>query len=241
MNLGPHADFIVAAYAVTAFVVAALVAWVVLDYSAQRRILGDLEERRGRGVFDGSYTWTHYGQRKAPPFPAAFLRRLAKSAWVPDASGDLVRPALVTFESLGWKANPFLLSKIAFKPPIIDQLAKEASREFGFVAMSRFPGLQVIRDGDGRPHIASVRGSCGSGSSPSEALRAGSQGGGSGGRGAATTGGTPTGVQGSGGTGQGSSSIDPPPGTAFCNGIAMRVTQRSGVEVSLTILRPCSG
>jgi heme exporter protein D len=45
MNLGPHADFIVAAYAVTAFVVAAMVAWVALDYSAQRRILGDLEER----------------------------------------------------------------------------------------------------------------------------------------------------------------------------------------------------
>ncbi len=45
MNLGPHADFIVAAYAVTVFVVAALVGWVVLDYSAQRRILGDLEER----------------------------------------------------------------------------------------------------------------------------------------------------------------------------------------------------
>lgn len=99
-----------------------------------------------------------------------------------------------------------------------DQLAKEASREFGFVAMSRFPGLQVIHDGDGRPHIASVRGSCGVGSSPSEALRAGSQGGGSGGRGAATTGGSPTGVQGSGGSGQGSSSGDPPPGTAFSAG-----------------------
>ncbi|HEY7999102.1 MAG TPA: heme exporter protein CcmD [Pseudolabrys sp.] len=44
MNLGPHADFIVAAYAVTVFVVAGLVTWVVLDYSAQRRILGDLEQ-----------------------------------------------------------------------------------------------------------------------------------------------------------------------------------------------------
>ena len=44
MNLGPHADFIVAAYVATAFIVAALVAWVVLDYSAQRRILGDLEQ-----------------------------------------------------------------------------------------------------------------------------------------------------------------------------------------------------
>jgi heme exporter protein D len=45
MNLGPHADFIIASYAVTAFVVALLVAWVVLDYSTQRRILGDMEER----------------------------------------------------------------------------------------------------------------------------------------------------------------------------------------------------
>ena len=44
MGLGPHADFIVAAYAVAAFVVAGLVAWVALDYAAQRRILGDLEE-----------------------------------------------------------------------------------------------------------------------------------------------------------------------------------------------------
>ena len=45
MNLGPHADFIIASYAVTAFVIALLVAWVVLDYSSQRRILDDLEER----------------------------------------------------------------------------------------------------------------------------------------------------------------------------------------------------
>jgi heme exporter protein D len=45
MILGPHADFIIAAYAVTIFVIAALIAWVVLDYSAQRRILGGLEER----------------------------------------------------------------------------------------------------------------------------------------------------------------------------------------------------
>jgi heme exporter protein D len=44
MNLGPHADFIVAAYGVTAFVMAALIGWVILDYSAQRRILGSLEE-----------------------------------------------------------------------------------------------------------------------------------------------------------------------------------------------------
>ena len=53
MNLGPHADFIIASYALTAFVIAALVAWVTLDYATQRRVLGDLEDRgvtrRSRG------------------------------------------------------------------------------------------------------------------------------------------------------------------------------------------------
>ena len=45
MTLGPHADIIIASYAVTAFVVAAMVAWVVLDHSALKRVLGDLEEQ----------------------------------------------------------------------------------------------------------------------------------------------------------------------------------------------------
>jgi heme exporter protein D len=43
MDLGPHAGFIVAAYAVAAAVVAALVAWIVLDHRAQTRHLADLD------------------------------------------------------------------------------------------------------------------------------------------------------------------------------------------------------
>jgi heme exporter protein D len=43
MNLGPHAVFIVASYAAAVAVVAALIAWVVVDFRAQRRALGDLE------------------------------------------------------------------------------------------------------------------------------------------------------------------------------------------------------
>lgn len=87
--------------------------------------LGDLEERRGRSIFEGSYTWTHNG-KYATSFPSAFLRNLNEAAWVPDANGELVAPNLVVFDSLDWKPNPFLLTKITFKPPIIDQLAKEA-------------------------------------------------------------------------------------------------------------------
>ena len=43
MALGPHAAFIVSAYAVAALVVAALIAWVLVDHRAQRRLLADLE------------------------------------------------------------------------------------------------------------------------------------------------------------------------------------------------------
>jgi heme exporter protein D len=44
-KLGPHADFIIAAYALAALVTAGLIAWVVLDHLAQKRRLARLEER----------------------------------------------------------------------------------------------------------------------------------------------------------------------------------------------------
>jgi heme exporter protein D len=45
MELGPHAAFIVTAYAMAALVVIALIAWVWLDYRAQKQNLDDLETR----------------------------------------------------------------------------------------------------------------------------------------------------------------------------------------------------
>ena len=45
MDLGPHATFIVIAYVAAAVVVIALVAWIVADHTAQRRLLADLEAR----------------------------------------------------------------------------------------------------------------------------------------------------------------------------------------------------
>jgi len=45
MLAATHAGFIVSAYAVAVVVVAALVAWVVLDHRAQKRVLADLEAR----------------------------------------------------------------------------------------------------------------------------------------------------------------------------------------------------
>lgn len=45
MSLGPHADFIIAAYAVAIVIVAAIIVWVVIDHRHQLRILADLESR----------------------------------------------------------------------------------------------------------------------------------------------------------------------------------------------------
>jgi heme exporter protein D len=45
MALGPHAAFIVAAYLITALVVAGLVAWVIADRRAQARALANLDAR----------------------------------------------------------------------------------------------------------------------------------------------------------------------------------------------------
>ncbi len=45
MTLGPHADFIVTAYAVTIVLIAGLIAWVAMDYQAQRRMLGKMDKR----------------------------------------------------------------------------------------------------------------------------------------------------------------------------------------------------
>ncbi len=45
MNLGPHATFIVAAYAAAVIVLAVTLAWVWLDYRAQQRVLRDLERQ----------------------------------------------------------------------------------------------------------------------------------------------------------------------------------------------------
>lgn len=107
--------------------------------------LGDLEERRGRGLFDGRYTWSHHG-KYAASFPSAFVRRLNEATWVPDANGILNPPRLVTFHSLGWKANPFLLTKIEFKPPIIDQLAKEAGIDPAALDLLRRYGITSVAE-----------------------------------------------------------------------------------------------
>ena len=45
MNLGPNAAFIIGAYSAALLIVAALIAWVIVDNRRQRALLADLEAR----------------------------------------------------------------------------------------------------------------------------------------------------------------------------------------------------
>lgn len=87
--------------------------------------LANLRERRGKSIFRAKYSWTHYGAHSAE-YDAAFVRKLNETEWVPDPVGNLQRPELILFDGLDWPSDPFLQSKIRFKPPIIDELAAEA-------------------------------------------------------------------------------------------------------------------
>jgi len=102
--------------------------------------LSHLEERRGKGVFVGEYTWTHYGSYRRN-IDAAFIRLLNEKAWVPDTDGNLEPPELILFASLDWKPNPFLQSKIRFKSPAIETLAREAGIEPGVLDLLKKLGV----------------------------------------------------------------------------------------------------
>ena len=45
MSLVAHAGFILASYAVAIVVIIGLIVWVIVDFRAQRRALGELEAR----------------------------------------------------------------------------------------------------------------------------------------------------------------------------------------------------
>ena len=45
IDLGPHADFILAAYGIALLVLIVLIGWIVFDYRAQRRRVAQLESQ----------------------------------------------------------------------------------------------------------------------------------------------------------------------------------------------------
>jgi hypothetical protein len=105
----------------------------------------ELQDRRGEGVFSGTYRW-QYHQWRSASFDAHFVRLLNHSKWVTDADGDLVEPSNMLFEALGWPANPFLQSRIVFKKPIVEELAREAGFEPDMLDMLKKLGVTSKAD-----------------------------------------------------------------------------------------------
>ena len=103
--------------------------------------LGDLNKRRGSRPFEAVYTWGFFQEKKVATFDPAFVRMLNRRRWVPDSSGSLHRPGSIAFEDVGWKPNSFLESKIRFKPPLLEQLAREAGIEPGVLDLLRRLGV----------------------------------------------------------------------------------------------------
>ena len=101
----------------------------------------DVENRRGGGAFLAEYTWGYAHTSKTATFDAAFVRKLNSAPWVPDADGELKPPGVILFAATGWKPHPFLQSKIHFKPPILEMLAKEAGIEPGVIDLLRIIGV----------------------------------------------------------------------------------------------------
>ena len=119
-----------------------------LEPEARRRRAGllwealvDVANRYGSWVFQGEYRWGYAQIKKTGTFDAMFVRHLNATPWVPDANGELQSPKFVIFKSLGWKEDPFLLSKIGFKAPIIDQLAREIGIEPGVLDLLKAVGV----------------------------------------------------------------------------------------------------
>ena len=91
-----------------------------------------LKNYRGMSIFEGKYSWSHYGNYQQS-FDADFVKTLNATAWIPDENGELQLPRYVYFETLrdthGWEEDPILVSKIQFKRPIISELALAADIE----------------------------------------------------------------------------------------------------------------
>ena len=100
----------------------------------------EVQERRGAGAFSGTYKWRYHSLRSAS-FDAAFVEKLKSTEWVPGRKGELERPEFVLFGQLGWKENAFLQSRIPFRPPIIETLAREAGIDPGVLDVLKKHGI----------------------------------------------------------------------------------------------------
>ena len=104
--------------------------------------LDELETRRGKATFTGTYHWFYFSQRKAT-FDAVFVKQLVEAQWIPDTDKSLSCPEFVSFDSLNWRSHPFLESIICFKPPEVDILARKVGIEPGIIKLLREAGIKT--------------------------------------------------------------------------------------------------
>ena len=93
----------------------------------------------GFARFQTEYKWSYSHEEKHARLDPEIVKQLNAALWVPDENGELQLPKSVTFETLneihGWTENPILQSKIRFRPPIIESLARESDIELGAIAL----------------------------------------------------------------------------------------------------------
>ncbi|GHT78484.1 hypothetical protein FACS1894130_05140 [Spirochaetia bacterium] len=74
-----------------------------------------LYERRHESVFLAEHSWSFSQRNHNCYFDTYFIRLLNTMPWIPDSNGRLQIPGNISFKSLDWEGNLFLLSKIHFK------------------------------------------------------------------------------------------------------------------------------
>ena len=93
----------------------------------------------GLARFQTEYKWSYSHEEKIARLDPEIVRQLNTAPWIPDENGELQLPKSVTFETLteihGWAENPILQSKIRFRPPIIESLARESDIELGAIVL----------------------------------------------------------------------------------------------------------
>lgn len=105
--------------------------------------LVELLERRRQAVFTATYRWFYYHERSTTT-DADFIRTLNSKPWVPTTDGKLVPPSEVDFQTLGWRPNPVLESRIHFKPPVVEVLAREAGIDPAVLSLLKQHGLTDV-------------------------------------------------------------------------------------------------
>ena len=110
--------------------------------------LGDLIEAVP-GALTGRYFWWYGSLDETAYFDSEGLRILQNAEWVPAGDGGFRKPSEVSFdtvESLGWRRNALLESKIQFRSPAIDQLAEEMEIDVDVIYELKKLGLTSVEE-----------------------------------------------------------------------------------------------